>query len=268
MRKYPLSTILERLNRNTTMESAEANIKLHIRSGIEQLAAWVMASPEYQENPDNNPQSVVDQLRELMCFYRCAISEVETKLNVLDTHFSLQHDRNPISSITSRLKTPESIYEKVHRADIEPGIRSLRQNMHDIAGIRVVCSFVEDVYMLADCLERQDDIVILRRKDYIENPKPNGYRSLHLIIEVPVYLPESTQRMQVEVQLRTIAMQFWASLEHNMRYKKHMEPELQKATEDALWQCAELSSELDYKMQNVRHMIDGFHFLSDMEDGK
>ena len=204
-------------------------------------------------------------LQELMCYYRCAIREVETKFRVLDEQFSLERDRNPISSIQTRLKSYDSIHEKVLRAGIDPGLKSLEENMHDIAGVRIICAFQEDVYQLADCLSSQDDVVILGRKDYIENPKPNGYRSLHLIVEVPIYLADCSRRMKVEVQLRTIAMEFWASLEHRLRYKKSIDPELLKATEDALWQCAELSAELDSKMQNVRHMIDGFQLLSDLE---
>ena len=241
--------------------------QLHAGSGMEALALWTFGAESgavvYSRDDLVNAYS---QLRELMCYYRCAIREVETKFRVLDEEFSLERDRNPITRIQTRLKSPESIYEKVLRVGVEPGIESLRQNMHDIGGVRIVCAFVEDVFLLADCLSRQDDVVILQRKDYIRNPKPNGYRSLHLIVEVPIFLSNCTKRMKVEVQLRTIAMEFWASLEHKLRYKKDIDSELLKATEDALWQCAELSADLDSKMQNVRHMIDGFQLLSDMED--
>ena len=151
----------------------------------------------------------------------------------------------------------------MHRANIEPGIDELIENMHDIAGLRVICSFVEDVYQLVDCLERQDDIKILRRRDYIANPKPNGYRSLHLIVMIPVFLPEGAVDMKVEIQLRTIAMESWASLEHKLRYKKDMDPELLQSISKELSQCAQLSSRLDTRMQTIRYMIDGFDALDE-----
>lgn len=246
--------------------SPEGAKQLHAGSGMEALVLWAAESARMDDVPSHEELAAVFyQLQEMLCHYRCAIREVETKFRVLDEEFSLERDRNPITRIQTRLKSPESIFDKVLRTGIEPGLESLRQNMHDIGGVRIICAFAEDVYLLADCLSRQDDIVILQRKDYIKNPKQNGYRSLHLIVEVPIFLSNYTKRMRVEVQLRTIAMEFWASLEHKLRYKKDIDPELFKATEDALWQCAELSAELDAKMQNVRHMIDGFQLLSDME---
>lgn len=239
----------------------------YARSGIDLLAAW--AAQEYSDSDsiaEHEIREAKAKLQELMCCYRCAIREVETKFRVLDEEFSLERDRNPISSIQTRLKTPESIYEKVQRTEITPGLGALEKNMHDIAGIRIICAFQEDVYLLADCLSRQDDVEILERKDYIENLKPNGYRSLHLIVEVPIFFSDHARRMKAEVQLRTIAMESWANLEHRIRYKKDIDPELLKATSDALRQCAELSAELDSKMQNVRHMIDGFQLLSEIDE--
>lgn len=238
----------------------------YARSGIDLLAAWTAQGHSYSDNvTDQEIREAKTKLQELLCCYRCAIREVETKFRVLDEEFSLERDRNPISSIQTRLKTPDSIYEKCRRTGITPGLDALEKSMHDIAGVRIICAFQEDVYLLADCLSRQDDVEILERKDYIETPKPNGYRSLHLIVEVPIFLSNHARRMKAEVQLRTIAMESWANLEHRIRYKKDIDPELLKATSDALWQCAELSSELDSKMQNVRHMIDGFQFLSEMD---
>lgn len=238
----------------------------YARSGIDLLAAWAAQEHSASDSiTEHEIREAKTKLQELMCCYRCAIREVETKFRVLDEEFSLERDRNPISSIQTRLKTPESIYEKVQRTEITPGLEALEKNMHDIAGIRIICAFQEDVYLLADCLSRQDDVEILERKDYIENPKPNGYRSLHLIVEVPIFFSDHARRMKAEVQLRTIAMESWANLEHRIRYKKDIDPELLRATSDALRQCAELSSELDSKMQNVRHMIDGFQLLSEID---
>ena len=255
------------ISKQTNEGTALGDAHQHAVSGLGKMARWaIQGSPSNGGALGQDLRDAGMRLQELMCYYRCAIREVETKFRVLDEQFSLERDRNPISSIQTRLKSYDSIYEKACRTGIAPGIESLERNMHDIAGVRIICAFQEDVYQLADCLGRQDDVVILGRKDYIENPKPSGYRSLHLIVEVPIFLAECSRRMKVEIQLRTIAMEFWASLEHRLRYKKDIDPELLKATSDALWQCAELSAELDAKMQNVRHMIDGFQLLSNLED--
>ena len=191
--------------------------------------------------------------RKLMAYYTCAMMEVETKLNVLNEEFSLQYDRNPISSIKTRLKSFGSIVEKLQRKGIslsDPD--AMEAKLNDIAGVRV-CSFPEDVYMLADALLKQDDIRLLARKDYIQHPKPNGYRSLHLIVEVPIFLAQEKRMMKVEVQLRTIAMDFWASLEHQLKYKKDIAntEELTRELRD----CAEVSACLDAKMEEIRKRI-------------
>lgn len=156
----------------------------------------------------------------MMSYYRCAMMSVETKLNVLNEEFSLRFDRQPINSIKTRLKNPLSIQEKLIRKNLPLTVESIETNLHDIAGIRVICSFVDDVYAIADTLLKQDDIHLLERKDYITSPKPNGYRSLHLIVEVPIFLEREKRLMKAEIQLRTIAMDSWASLEHQLRYKK------------------------------------------------
>ncbi len=194
--------------------------------------------------------------KDLMSCYRCAIMEVETKFRVLDERFSLAHDRNPIDNIQTRLKSPESIREKLIRKDLPLTLDAIENNLFDIAGVRVVCSFVDDIYMLADCLLRQDDITLIGRKDYIEHPKGNGYRSLHLIVEVPIFLQNEKKLMKVEVQLRTIAMEFWANLEHQLRYKKNLSPEIIARTTRQLNECAQLSSVLDAQMQDIRDMIE------------
>ena len=190
----------------------------------------------------------------LMAYYRCALMEIETKFNVLNEEYSLQYDRNPISSIKTRLKSPISIKEKLERNDFPVTTESIEQNLADVAGIRVICSFPEDVYALANALLRQDDIQLVKKKDYIKNPKENGYRSLHLIVAVPIFLSCEKRIMHVEIQLRTIAMDFWASLEHQIRYKKDTE-----FTEDMmkeLYECARVSAELDMRMDELRKKCD------------
>ena len=191
----------------------------------------------------------------LLAYYRCAIMEIETKFRVLNEEFSLQYDRNPIESIRSRIKSTDSLIRKVRKRNIPLNLNAIEENITDIAGIRVICSFPEDIYMLADCLLRQDDIRLLQRKDYIRNPKPSGYRSLHLIVEVPIFLQNETRPMKVEVQLRTIAMDFWASLEHKLRYKKNISPELAEQLAKELTECAEISANLDRRMQDIKHRI-------------
>ena len=192
--------------------------------------------------------------RELMAYYRCAMMEMQTKFNVLNEELSLQYDRNPIETIKARLKSPDSIGDKLSRRGLEPTIENIEQNIFDIAGIRVICSFPEDIYMLAESLLRQDDIRLLERKDYITTPKPNGYRSLHLIVEVPIFLHNEKRMMKVEVQLRTIAMDCWASLEHKIRYKKDVS-DLESIHKE-LKKCADISAELDARMDAVRKSIE------------
>ena len=173
---------------------------------------------------DNRAVEIVQQkahdYAEMMAYYRCAIMEVETKFNVLNEEFSLQYDRNPIEMVKTRLKSPASIRAKLVRYGFDMSIDSIRKNIHDIAGVRVICSFVNDVYVLADAFLQQDDITLISKKDYIKKPKKNGYRSLHLIGSVPIFLAHEKRMIKVEVQLRTLAMDFWASLEHQLRYKK------------------------------------------------
>lgn len=188
--------------------------------------------------------------RELMSYYRCALMEVETKFNVLNEELSLQYDRNPIETIKTRLKSPESIVEKLKRHNYPLTVESIEKNLNDIAGIRVICSFPSDIYQLANSFLKQDDIRLIQRKDYIANPKPNGYRSLHLIVETPIFLHDQKRMMKVEVQFRTISMDWWASLEHKIRYKKNL-PELEHV-EQELYDCAEISAQLDMRMEKLQ----------------
>ena len=191
----------------------------------------------------------------LMSYYQCAIMEVETKFKVLSEEYSLEYDRNPIENIKSRVKSFDSLLKKIRRKNIPLTMTSIEENIQDIAGVRVICSFPDDIYRLADCLLSQDDIILLEKKDYIKNPKPSGYRSLHLIIQTPIFLQEGKRMVSVEVQLRTIAMDFWASLEHKLRYKKNISEEQSVFLAEEMSQCAEISASLDERMQKVKDML-------------
>lgn len=199
-------------------------------------------------------KGILQRYNRLMAYYRCAIMEVETKFNVLNEEFSLRYDRNPINGIKSRLKRLDSIKEKIERKELPISLESIEENINDVAGVRVVCSFIDDVYLLADALLNQDDITLVEKKDYIANPKPNGYRSLHLIVTVPIFLEHEKRIMKVEIQLRTIAMDFWASLEHQLCYKKECDFTEDMAQE--LLECAELSSQLDARMDALRDHVE------------
>ena len=181
--------------------------------------------------------------------------EVETKFKVLSEEYSLEYDRNPIENIKSRVKSFDSLLKKIRRKNIPLTMTSIEENIQDIAGVRVICSFPDDIYRLADCLLSQDDIILLEKKDYIKNPKPSGYRSLHLIIQTPIFLQEGKRMVTVEVQLRTIAMDFWASLEHKLRYKKNISEEQSAFLAEEMSQCAEISASLDERMQKVKDML-------------
>ncbi len=209
------------------------------------------------ERSDAELKEMTDNMKILMSYYRCAMFEIETKFRVLNEQFSIEHERNPIESIKTRLKSLESIREKTVRKEIPFTVQSIEDNLSDIAGVRVICSFIDDIYMLADCLTSQDDVRLICTKDYIKDPKPNGYRSLHLIVEIPIFLRNEKRFVKVEVQLRTIAMETWARLEHRMRYKKNLSKDLLKQTENELLECAELSNTLDLKMQDIRNKIEG-----------
>ena len=197
-----------------------------------------------------------DEFEKLMSYYWCAIREVETKFRVLDNQLSLGRKRNPIESIKTRLKSLPSIQGKLQKLELPGSCESIEKNLNDVAGLRIICSYIDDIYMLADCLLRQDDVTLIQKKDYIANPKPNGYRSLHLIIEIPVFLAEEKKMVRVEVQLRTIAMESWANLEHQMRYKKELLEEKAQLVSDMLNDCAQMSHDLDLKMQQVRDIVE------------
>ncbi|MDE5781176.1 MAG: GTP pyrophosphokinase family protein [Lachnospiraceae bacterium] len=186
---------------------------------------------------------------EMMCWYDCAIKEIRTKLEVLNEEFKAKKSRNPIESIRTRVKTPMSIYEKMERRGYEITLDSIMGELHDIAGVRVICPFIDDIYMVSEMITRQDDITVLERKDYIKHPKPNGYRSLHLVLQIPVFLSTGKRPIKVEVQIRTMAMDFWASLEHQIHYKKFKEDKVEIV--EQLLDCATVIYETDLKMQSI-----------------
>lgn len=201
-------------------------------------------------------RKAMEESKRLMTYYSCALLEIETKFRVLNQQFSLEQEHNPIETIKTRLKSPESIFEKMRRRNLPLEVEAIEENLNDVAGIRVICPFINDIYCLADCLLQQDDVTLIERKDYIKNPKENGYRSLHLIVETPIFLQNEKKMMKVEVQLRTIAMDFWASLEHRMRYKKNLNAELSKMLSTELKDCAETSAGLDIRMGKIKDMIE------------
>lgn len=193
---------------------------------------------------------------EVFAEYRSAIMEVETKLRILDIEMSVDREKNPIETIQTRLKSPESILEKMERKGCPFTLESMRENLMDIAGIRVICDYIDDIYKLEKYLSSQNDITVLDRDDYIRNPKPNGYRSLHLTVEVPIFLTGGPKPIPVEVQFRTMAMDFWASLEHKLKYKKHIGQE--KDIGARLKKCADIASALDQEMLRIRQDIDSY----------
>lgn len=204
----------------------------------------------------NNGQAVFDDLQkmlEMQQLYNAAIKEMQTKLEILNDEFKVRYSRNPIHHVESRLKSMQSIMKKLVSKDCEVSVESAMRNLNDIAGIRVVCCYIDDVYRVAQMLLSQSDIVLIKEQDYIKEPNYNGYRSLHLDLQVPVFLSEHTEKVTVEVQLRTVAMDFWASLEHDLRYKssKSIPPSI---GEDML-RCADEIAEIDRKMQSIYQQI-------------
>ena len=199
--------------------------------------------------------------RELMSYYRCAMMEVTTKFNVLDEELSLQYDRNPIESIKTRLKSVESILGKMSRKNLPLTVESIEENLCDVAGVRVICAFPSDIYRLADAFLRQDDVRLIKTKDYIKEPKPNGYRSLHIVVDVPVYMSHGKLFTPVEIQIRTVAMDFWATLEHGIRYKAT--EEVPQKIVDELRECADVITATDYKMQEIFKVLQEVHDADD-----
>ncbi len=224
----------------------------NLDSSMEQLLMDKLS----QEEVKSWIQNYTSSYRELLAYYRCAIMEVSTKFNVLNEELSLEYDHNPIEAIKTRLKSAESILEKLRRRDLPVSVASIEEHINDVAGVRVICAFPSDIYMLAEAFLNQDDIVLVQRKDYIENPKPNGYRSLHLVVKIPIFLHNEKKLMKVEVQFRTISMDWWASLEHKIRYKKDIHTSEEIDCE--LFECAQISAGLDKRMEDIQRRVENF----------
>ena len=197
----------------------------------------------------------VDSWKTIMFLYNSALKEVGTKLEILNDEFQHVHKYNPIEHIKTRIKTPESIVKKLKRYGYETSIENMVRYINDIAGVRLICSFTSDIYRLAEMIGNQSDLKVLSIKDYIKNPKESGYKSYHMLVSVPIFLSDSVVDTKVEIQIRTIAMDFWASLEHKLRYKKDIPADKAKYLEDEMLACAQISAGLDMRMQNVRDVI-------------
>ncbi|KAB8128291.1 GTP pyrophosphokinase family protein [Gracilibacillus oryzae] len=207
-----------------------------------------------QINPTNiDFKQIRTELMRFMMAYEFALEEINTKINILKQEFEYVHDYNPIEHVKSRVKSPESIINKVKKKKLTLNIPSIQENIRDIAGIRITCSFVNDIYKIAQMLEKQKDITVIEKKDYIQNPKPNGYKSLHLIIQIPIFMSDRVENIYTEIQIRTIAMDFWASLEHKIYYKynKEIPAHLRKELKDA----AVSANQLDEKMERIHREI-------------
>ncbi len=216
-----------------------------------------------------SPQTLLELIAGMeqhMALYQSGIQEIRTKLEILQRDARFGEGHNPIDSIKSRIKSPMSIIEKMYRKGFPISLDSMRANLNDVAGIRVICPFIEDIYTVAQMLTRQDDLVVIKEKDYIKNPKPNGYRSYHLVLQVPVFLSDRKEMVRVEVQLRTIAMDFWASLEHQIHYKTSCE--VPDSVVDELKQCADIIAQTDERMQQLSKQIRCFNAQPTSEGGE
>lgn len=208
-----------------------------------------------------SPNMAMEELRreyaKIQGVYAAAIREINARLQTLDSEFSMRHRHNPIHHIESRVKTLNSIVMKLHNTGYPISISSAKKNLHDIAGVRVVCCYVDDIYRIANLLLSQDDISLIMEKDYIKNPKANGYRSLHIVVDVPVYVSQGKLFIPVEIQIRTVAMDFWATLEHGIRYKST--EDIPQSIVDELRSCADVITETDYKMQEIFKVLQKVH---------
>lgn len=200
-------------------------------------------------------EAELEPVRKMIADYECAAMEVETKFKVLNTRFAVNGEKNPIESIKTRVKSADSILRKMEKLGLPMTLEAVRNNLFDIAGVRVICSFIDDIYMIEKLFLDQEDVKLVTRKDYIENPKESGYRSLHLIIQTPIYTENGEKDMYVEVQMRTIAMDFWASLDHKLRYKKNIDPQLLSKLAGEMEDCAKEITKLDKRMLAVRQRI-------------
>lgn len=228
-------------------------VRRHREEMASQMVARLAQSDEFAQMMERN----IGPYQRLMTYYECAMMEVETKFRVLDAEYGLQHDRNPIESIKTRLKSTDSLAKKLVRKGFPLSVDSIEQNIYDVAGVRVVCTFPDDIFLLEEALLSQDDVKLIERRDYVHEPKPSGYRSLHLIVETPIFLQREKRLVKVEVQLRTISMNFWASLEHQLRYKKGLSEGASSGVSAELADLAQVASDMDGRMQKLRYYLDG-----------
>ncbi|WP_251632623.1 GTP pyrophosphokinase [Neobacillus niacini] len=204
------------------------------------------------------------ELTRFMMAYKFALDEMTTKINILRDEFNYIHDYNPIEHVKTRLKSPESIFGKVQRKGLDFNLDSIKNNIKDIAGMRITCSFISDIYEISRMIANQKDIRIVEYKDYIKNPKPNGYQSLHMIVEIPIFMSDREELTCVEVQIRTIAMDFWASLEHKIYYKYNKA--VPQKMLDELKTTAEMATLLDNKMESLHMEMKKMKLADEAED--
>ena len=198
-----------------------------------------------------------DEWNRALLLYDSVLREINTKLEILNNEFKQAHQYNPIEHITSRIKSPESIARKIRKKGLELTVENIVKYVNDVAGVRIICSFTSDIYRIASSISNQDDVTVLRVKDYIANPKPNGYMSYHMIVSIPIFLTNDVIDTKVEIQIRTIAMDFWASLEHKIYYK--FEGKAPAGIMDELKECANIISFLDEKMLSINENVKHYH---------
>ncbi|MCM3398055.1 GTP pyrophosphokinase [Oceanobacillus profundus] len=221
-------------------------------------------------------KQVRNELTRFMITYKFGLDEMNTKLNILKEEFQHIHSYNPIEHIKSRIKSPESILKKVYRKNLDISMDAIRENIKDIVGIRIVCSFISDIYKVSEMIQNQQDITVIEVKDYIKHPKSNGYKSLHLILSIPVFMSDRTEQVYIEIQIRSVAMDFWASLEHKIYYKYNGEVPQQLIME--LTEAANVANKLDSKMEKLNNEVNNIksqaaenediHFLQLNEEDK
>ena len=224
-----------------SLREKEERVAIIDQDIMEKLKMVMMNSQEFQE---------------MMMMYQCAIREVRTKAEVLNDEMSVRYHRNPISNISSRVKKPESIAQKLYKKGLPFTVEAIMANLSDVAGVRIICEFIDDIYSIAAMLAMQDDLKLIKIKDYIKYPKPNGYRSYHMIVEIPVFFSKGKTLMRVEIQIRTMAMDFWASLDHELKYKKDIGEEDEEMIAAELLACADRIAETDTIMQQIRMKLD------------
>lgn len=217
---------------------------------------------------DANLKAEIEELRtdyaSIRGVYAAAIREIDARLQNLDSEFSFHNRHNPIHHIETRVKSLPSIIKKLHSMNVPVSISNAKKTLHDIAGVRVVCRYVDDIYRIANLLLSQDDIQLILEKDYIKRPKTNGYRSLHIVVDVPVYMIEGRLFIPVEIQIRTVAMDFWATLEHGIRYKAS--EEVPQKIVDELRECADVITDTDYKMQEIFKALQMVHDREEVDE--